>query len=602
MEHLLYQNQILTTQLQHLKASVSKRNQVELTLSSLLQDINKCLLEIVDVGVASSSTASTSTNNSLPSETEARCIECGQAFARANGSTVPSSARTIASTSSQSSSKATSKFVGGGSSASFSWRNVAGKLKQLEGQWTEATRAARQLATSHQSNVSSGSQYFGSTRRISTGFSDSSPSGMSTARSNYSTFSTAGSTSSSNTRNHRDQQNNIRSGKTMAEKARQLVTSAATGHVHSHLQQHSRVNVLDPTLERETPSGFVEGTSRTNALQRECLVLLTALEAWEKIVHDEREQGDILPASHAQYKQQQQRKHLLWLARYEQQSVLQNSVQRLLTLLVSVGSASVLTPDMMQQMASRDTQQTSLSQLVKQVEDDVLPRVKKHPVMQEMWSTLCDSALAEHVLLARFTMQHRRDHQRWQRFARFLIDQIHMFGRTAKQSLEDSFQKLRTMIGIVQDIMKHFICAEEARIPQKSLMSGSTEMKQTKGNSSRASSSADSFVAPIDALCRGVAGEEVAQLMQALRRHHSAFRDMEETLQEMLERFTKSITWEQTNLMNGVKANLGQDLPVMSTIELEKGSIKQAPSSSSGGALAGKPTGSSGKRRRDRPA
>lgn len=190
------------------------------------------------------------------------------------------------------------------------------------------------------------------------------------------------------------------------------------------------------------------------------------------------------------------------------------------------------------------------------MEEEVFPRVKKHPSQQEIWSNLCDTALMEHVALSRHTVQHRQQQVQWQRMVRGLAEQVLTFGRATRKALEESCQKIHQWVAVLQEMMRHYTLADEARVTHKiSLASASNSTSQ------KTSTSGGTAVSPMDALCRGVAGDEVAQLMTVLRRHHMTFFHLEEALQEMIDRFTKSILWEQSGLMKYLQINLGQELP-----------------------------------------
>lgn len=90
-------------------------------------------------------------------------------------------------------------------------------------------------------------------------------------------------------------------------------------------------------------------------------------------------------------------------------------------------------------------------------------------------------------------------------------------------------------------------------------------VRSTASAGSRRSSSGSvgaqtTLVSPMNALCRGVAGEEVAALIQLLRMHHATFQQLDEEMQGMVSQFAKSMTWEQQGMMEYLKVSLGQKI------------------------------------------
>eukprot|EP01033_Poteriospumella_lacustris_P005274 gene5274-3767_t len=435
--------------------------------------------------------------------------------------------------------------------AAFSWRNIASKLKQLEAQWTEATRAARQVVSTNGSSsyASSGN------RRMSSGIGGSrmgtagSPSsGMLTSRSTASTmststfgtaasrFTTAGGGSGSST-------SEATMGRTMAEKARQWISASAVGTPLAQLQH------VDASM------------ATRDALQVECLSLLSALEAWETSVAEETE----LTMSTATNPQQQQHQlRRLWLQRCEQHSTIQSIVQRLLALMVVQPGSTAddiestagvrATDSMIQDASGRDVQHSAVGRLIHQVEEDVFPRVKKSSALLQSWTSLCDSAVMEHVL--------------------HLVEKLSSFGRSTKKAMEESVQKISTLSKILQEMMRHVAQAEDSRVAGFGLSTtGASSSSKGKGgtiSARSASSTSDNtavVVSPMDSLCRGIAGPEVASLMQVLRQHHHTFRDLDDELQELVQRFVKTLLWEQAGMQSFIRASLGHEIPSTAAVE-----------------------------------
>lgn len=481
--------------------------------------------------------------------------------------------------------------------AAFSWRNIASKLKQLEAQWTEVTRAARQVVSTNGSSGSSGSN-----RRMSSGIGGSrmgtagSPSsGMLTNRStastmSTSTFGTAASRFTTAGGGHGSSTSEVSTGRTMAEKARQWVSASTVGTPLAQLQH------VDASM------------ATRDALQVECLALLSALEAWETSVAEETELTMTIANNPQQHQHQLRR---LWLQRCEQQSTIQSIVQRLLALMVvqpgstvedivDGGGGGVRTTDSMIQDASgRDVQHSAVGRLIHQVEEDVFPKVKKSSALLQSWTSLCDSAIMEHVLHVRSLSRQRREQQRWQRFLRQLVEKLSSFGRSTKKAMEESVQKISTWSKILQEMMRHVAQAEDSRVTGFGLSTttGASSSSKGKGGTVSArstSTNSDTAVSPMDSLCRGIAGPEVASLMQVLRQHHHTFRELDDELQELVQRFVKTLLWEQAGMQSFIRASLGHEIPSTAAVdEVKPPQVHQTTT-----AAAAAPTSRSGRVRR----
>jgi hypothetical protein len=319
-----------------------------------------------------------------------------------------------------------------------------------------------------------------------------------------------------------------------------------------------------------------------DALQIECLSLLSALEAWETSVAEETE----LTMSTATNPQQQQHQlRRLWLQRCEQHSTIQSIVQRLLALMVVQPGSTAddiestagvrATDSMIQDASGRDVQHSAVGRLIHQVEEDVFPRVKKSSALLQSWTSLCDSAVMEHVLHVRALSRQRREQQRWQRFLRQLVEKLSSFGRSTKKAMEESVQKISTLSKILQEMMRHVAQAEDARVAGFGLSTTAAASSSSKGkggtmSARSASSTSDNTavgVSPMDSLCRGIAGPEVASLMQVLRQHHHTFRDLDDELQELVQRFVKTLLWEQAGMQSFIRASLGHEIPSTAAVE-----------------------------------
>lgn len=376
------------------QSSVAKREQVESTLAALMQDINRCLLEIVDV--AQATTHSEGEASSIDDKKSSRkephggvCGECGQAL-HSNPSTAASASTRVTNSSGDGNSSANGKSTNrtgttGRKSTGlppFSWRGVAAKLKQLEGQWTEATRAARQMATRSSNGYGTINKNSNSARVGSFGPPPTGRSPQSAASGNMTGRSTV--------------------GRSMAEKARQWVSGATVGNEQTqHMMPYSGRQNSDHDDYDDT-SSRTQQLLQSDVLQHELLTLLTTIERWEEslIAEDSAESRSLLesanptsahrnssnamsssrhttqpPPSSARSTSSafstagaamapSQRKRA-WLDRYELQQQLKTSAQRILAL--SASQAGTVSVGNMQAASSKGMSESAVMRLIRKV-------------------------------------------------------------------------------------------------------------------------------------------------------------------------------------------------------------------------------------------
>lgn len=159
----------------------------------------------------------------------------------------------------------------------------------------------------------------------------------------------------------------------------------------------------------------------------------------------------------------------------------------------------------------------------------------------------------------------RQTHKQWTILLRQLSEKLAVFGRAGKKALDESLQKIAMLSHVLKDIDRVFRRAEDARIGQRlnSLQSSfscnnvNTSNSSSMKNKDCGNNNKEVLINPLDALCRGIAGEEVAALIEALRIHVPSMSLLDAEISEMSAVFLKAVQWEQRGLQDFMRQSLG---------------------------------------------
>lgn len=186
-----------------------------------------------------------------------------------------------------------------------------------------------------------------------------------------------------------------------------------------------------------------------------------------------------------------------------------------------------------------------------------------------------EQALSEHYALVRQVHALSKQYKEWHMFVEGLISRVQGFGRRAKKPLDDGFKTVQTVCGVLRGLQKAYFEADEARIPFKINLTASPSLENNRSlkisSSKFNDSSTTTLVSPLDSLTRGVAGPEVAALIQSLRMNHSSLQLFDEELIKMVNSYTAIMQSEQRELLEYVRNKLDIVKPKESVLQPTSG-------------------------------